>query len=185
MVYVSRTTSSHEITAEAVIIAMLKMASSAENAPIDMRMKAAFGWTHLATMCQHESQLDAASTIVSLLELAVARAASVDEQYRGFGGSEMDGIARDAAATATRYDDLMGAVTLLEQGRALILKQLGQHRADMDKIRGVAPELAERFHRLGKELNELTVRGSQAEMFEATAFGYRDSRTRWVHYQSL
>ena len=57
---------------------------------------------------------------------------------------QLKSIISDTAAIAIAMGDLEYAVTVLEQGRGIIVTHLGQYRADVTGAKALAPELAKR-----------------------------------------
>lgn len=71
------------------------------------------------------------------------------------------GVAVEAAALALEQGRPELAIRLLEQGRGVVFRQLGQLRAEVDDIQLVVPGLAEIFRSLSHQLEALAVTSSQ------------------------
>lgn len=131
--------------------------------PTAARIGAANVWRALAQKRAHPSELQAMKETLVLLDLAVVESASLEVHSRrlvdGNIFREAQGVASDAAALAIRANDLPLAVSLLEQGRSTIFKQLSNYRLAIDDVRRVSPELATRLIELGSELDALVIRG--------------------------
>lgn len=63
----------------------------------------------------------------------------------------------DAASHAIETDQLQGAVEILEQGRALMLTQLGNYRTSLDDLETANKELASRFRELSAAIEQSTL----------------------------
>lgn len=98
---------------------------------------------------------------LGLLDLAVAQGHSLETKQSSLSSDQTLQDARamavDAAALAIARGGTEIGVRLLEQGRNIIFRQFGQLRTQQLKdVRVVAPELAEKFTSLSRELETLT-----------------------------
>lgn len=141
---------------------MAREAANVDTAPTRMRLAAALTWMKFARISNDESVVEAASVSVNLFDLAVTRTASLEARYRRTSdGPELISLTQEAVAISIHSGDLSMAVTLLEQGRAVIFKQLGRYRTTVDKIREIKPEVAERFSQICCSLDGLVVNSGQ------------------------
>lgn len=140
------------------VIHLYREASSHVASPIGIRLIASMNWTLFSKhVFGGKSLLEAAQTRLALLDAAVACSSSLGNQYHRLSRlSDRAGI--EAATFAISRHDLRSAVTLLEQGRALIFAQLGRYRSVLGKLEGKHADLATRFGTISRELNNLVVR---------------------------
>lgn len=70
-------------------------------------------------------------------------------------------LGSEAATWAIQRGKLDRAVEFLEQGRSLLLAQIGRYRVKIDDIRQVDPDLANRFADLSRRLDASVVSDQQ------------------------
>lgn len=150
------------------------------SSPILDRLEAACKWGSEANEWKDSSGVEAHVEALRLLDLASAQGYSLEKKYvdlRMHGSvREVSAIAVNAAALALESGRSALAVRLLEQGRGVIFRQLGNLRAELDDIRLVDPHLADVFESLSKQLETLAVSSSQtdSEVSSAQALGVKD-----------
>ncbi|MFJ5680160.1 CHAT domain-containing protein [Streptomyces sp. NPDC093097] len=120
--------------------------------PLAVRLLAARTWGQAAAHAGADAEaLDGFAYAVGLLPRLAPRSLARTDQEERLRAST--GLASDAAALALRAGDPGRALTLLEQGRGLLLAQGVEDRADVSRLRAVAPVLAAEFERLRERLS--------------------------------
>ncbi|RNF88212.1 hypothetical protein EEJ42_41525 [Streptomyces botrytidirepellens] len=107
------------------------------------------GWLAMSAG-RAEAALTGYATAVELLPLLVTR--FLDRSDAEHWLKHYSGLAASAAAYALEAGDPERAVTLLEQGRGVLLDRAMSTRSALTDLRERAPELADRFQRLGAAL---------------------------------
>lgn len=127
---------------------------AAENpaAPLVTRLLAARVWGDAAARGGRDADaLDGYAYAVGLLPRIAPRSLGrADQEERLQVGP---GLASDAAAFALRVGDPGRALTLLEQGRAVLLAQGIDNRSQVSRVRDIAPALADEFERIRNQLS--------------------------------
>lgn len=118
---------------------------------------------------------EAAQTTLNLLDTAVARSSSLQNQYHQLARSPNQ-VATEAASFAIFHNRLQKAVEFVEQGRALIYAQLSRYRVVLGTLREEYPDLESRFASISKELDEIVVRNPQGGIASVT----EDPATRFA-----
>lgn len=110
------------------IINLVREATQASIASIENRIDAAVTWIILARRYEDASQLEATKEILNLLDLAVAESASLESLSNRLSKrasfKNVHGMGSYAAALAIKSGDCVLAVSLLEQGRSSIFRDL-------------------------------------------------------------
>lgn len=143
------------------IAAFLEEASQPGFSSNVSRLRAANQWRTFSRLFHHQSAMRAHLTALSLLDIAVSGTPSLEKRFTQLSTNQVVNNARcvasDAAALAVGQGDLPLAVALLEQGRMILFTQLRRYRTSLDDVKALAPELAERFTQLGRELDQAAV----------------------------
>ncbi|MFF9011992.1 CHAT domain-containing protein [Streptomyces sp. NPDC014870] len=121
-------------------------------ASISKRLLAARTWGDAAAAAGEDAEaLEGYAYAVGLLaRLAPRGLARADQEGRLIVGT---GLASDAAAFALRAGDPAAALTLLEQGRGILLAQGVESRGDLSRLRTADPALAAEFERVRDALS--------------------------------
>jgi tetratricopeptide (TPR) repeat protein len=127
-----------------------------ESAPTSQRITAARRWASHADG-NHESALEAYQCAINLLPRVATL--SLDLQSR----QEVltlysDGLARNAAACAIRCGHFEMAVEFLEEGRNTFWSQALHLRTPLNKLRGIAPNLAHKLQDVSRALEQGALR---------------------------
>lgn len=124
----------------------------------------ALEWAETAAELDDPSIMEAHTQILLLLDRVVAQSHSLEQQYLALlqtpSVQKARHVAVDAAALAIKGGRLELAVRLLEQGRSVVFRQLGQFRIQLADIKFVAPDLGERFTSLSRELEVAAIANS-------------------------
>lgn len=132
-------------------VAALRGASLVESAAPSTRIWACEALGQLSIQAgDWDEALQAFSYAVELLPLAAARNLQRGDQEHGLG--QFRGLAAEAAACALQQDDPERAVSLLEQGRGVLLGQALDFRSDLSDLRRQAPDTADHFIALREQL---------------------------------
>ncbi|MEU7034521.1 CHAT domain-containing protein [Streptomyces sp. NPDC046237] len=136
--------------AEAVRLA--RQAAQSPVASLAKRLLAARTWGEAAAAVGRDTEALAGYTYaVGLLpRLAPRGLERADQEDRLVAGT---GLASDAAALALRLGDPETALTLLEQGRGVLLAQGVESRGDLTRLRAADPALAAEFERVRDSLS--------------------------------
>lgn len=117
-------------------MALHKAASTHNPSRIEDRMQAAGLWRDQAALLDHGSQLDAYIVSLGILDAAITRSRSLEEQYSQLTSNNITALSKDVAvdgaALAISLGNLEIAVEMLEQGRATLFTQLGRYRTVLD-----------------------------------------------------
>ncbi|MEO3863683.1 CHAT domain-containing protein [Acrocarpospora sp. B8E8] len=125
----------------------LREAANSWSATPRIRIRAAAEWADAAVTAENmKSAHEALSLAVNLLGRLTPRRLNRSDQE--FELSHLPGLASDAAACALRAAGPEAALTVLEQGRGVLLQQALETRTDLTSLAAHAPEMAERFERL-------------------------------------
>ncbi|MGW2015075.1 CHAT domain-containing protein [Streptomyces sp. NPDC001927] len=129
-----------------------RQAAHSTIAPVSQRLLAARTWGDAAAAAGEDAEALAGYTYaVGLLsKLAPRGLARADQEGRLTGGT---GLASDAAAFALRAGDPSAALTLLEEGRGILLAQGVETRGDLSRLRAADPALAAEFERVRDALS--------------------------------
>jgi hypothetical protein len=119
------------------------------------RFRRAKRWIRAADLSQ--SPLEAYQAAIALLPRIVTL--DLDLRSRQALTSGIDGLARDAAASAIRSGEYGKAITFLEEGRSVFWSQALQLRTPLTELESKAPNLLKEFKRLSHALEQ----GSQRE----------------------
>ncbi|MGW6567799.1 CHAT domain-containing protein [Streptomyces sp. NPDC054975] len=124
-----------------------RQAAHSTAASLSKRLLAARTWGDAAAAAGEDAEaLSGYAYAVGLLpRLAPRGLARADQEDRLAGGT---GLASDAAAFALRTGDPLTALTLLEQGRGILLAQGVEARGDLSRLRAADPALAAEFERV-------------------------------------
>jgi tetratricopeptide (TPR) repeat protein len=110
----------------------------------------AFAAQHLAVLCTRAGETaaaaDAYSSALELLDLVAWRGLARDDQERAL--ADFPGLGPAAAATANELGDPDRALSLLEQGRGVLLSQVLEFRAEYQLLHEAEPALAAELHQI-------------------------------------
>jgi tetratricopeptide (TPR) repeat protein len=121
-------------------------------AAVDTRIDAARKWAGLAIYAADWPQALTASTAAMEL-LPILAWHGLDRQDQLHAVSAAAGVAADGAAVALRAGEPEAALTLLEQGRGILLSHAINARSDLSLVAQQAPELAWRMQQVRAELD--------------------------------
>lgn len=125
-------------------IGLFQAAAADRTSPMRVRVDAAHRWGRIAAAADlTELALDGFATAVELLPLLAAR--SFQRYDSEYWLSQYGGLASDAAALALEMGSPDRAIELLEHGRAVLISQALEFRADLSALRDRNPRLADRF----------------------------------------
>lgn len=160
----SRISVSNVLDESSKIIGLFREASTDVHARVLDRLSVALQWSKMAALLSDDSAMEAQAQTLLLLDNFVAQSYSMEQQYlsllRNPDVQEARQVAVDAAASAIARGRSELAVRLLEQGRNVVFRQLGQLRTQLDDIRVVVPTLERRFTGLRAKLERLSMRSS-------------------------
>ncbi|KAG0691935.1 CHAT domain-containing protein [Suillus ampliporus] len=111
----------------------LKAAANLVSGSLLFRLQASLRWVHNAVQHAHDTELEAYSTSMHLLDTYMSATASVSSRHNAMKDFPSS-LAVDAASCALRRGDVCHAVELLEQGRTLIWNQMARFRTPLDNL---------------------------------------------------
>jgi len=131
--------------------------------PYSLRcFKFARDWAFIARKYQHASVIIAYDTALGSLPQLAALSLDIKARHSALpSGSNV--LAREASQYAIENGKLEKAVEYLEVGRGVFWSQILQLRSPVDKLRDVAPRLADAFIRVSTELDEASHHISEVE----------------------
>ncbi|KAG1805634.1 CHAT domain-containing protein [Suillus variegatus] len=121
--------------ADSVSAAMhhLKVAANVVSGGLLSRLRASLLWVQHADQHKHDTQLEAYTTSMQLLDAYMSVTASVSSRHRAMKDFPR-ALAVDAASCALRSGDVCRAVELLEQGRNINWTQMTRLRTPLDGL---------------------------------------------------
>ncbi|MFJ9030420.1 CHAT domain-containing protein [Streptomyces sp. NPDC102274] len=132
-----------------------RIARSCAHSPVALsaaRLLAARAWGQASAKAGHHADaLDGYAYAVGLLPTIAPRSLARADQEARLSISE--GLASDAAALALNEGAAGRALALLEQGRAVLLAQGLENRADVSRLHDLGPALAAEFERIREQLS--------------------------------
>jgi hypothetical protein len=124
-------------------------------AAVDTRIGAARKWAGLAiSVADWPQALTASTAAIELLPILTWHGLDRRDQLHAV--STAVGVAADGAAVALRAGKPEAALTLLEQGRGILLSHAINARSDLSLVAQQAPELARRMRQVRAELDSST-----------------------------
>ncbi|KAJ7082497.1 CHAT domain-containing protein [Mycena epipterygia] len=120
--------------------------------PVSERCKAATSWAQHADKNNHNSALEAYETSVELLPQQAMLGLDIQSRRKALTLKSTIGLATNAAACASRLNEIGKAVELLEAGRSVFWSQALQLHASLDDLEAAHPKLAERIRNISKKL---------------------------------
>lgn len=153
------------------------------------RLSAALDWGSAAGRFHHGSELQSYTTALHLLDVALAQSQSLEIQYSTFSRNKTvrraHQLAVDAAAEAIAQDEPELAVQLLDQGRGILLRQLGRFRTALDDLREKDQVLADRFRFLSNQIGGIMLPSSKVPLKQGDDAFPEDDSARYVYVDSL
>lgn len=116
------------------------------------RLSAAREWGDLCRLHDPPQSLEAFRVVIELLSQVAGLEQTVQKRHSSL--MDISNLTMSAAATALDQNELGTAVEWLEQGRCFVWNQINQLRTPADSLRAQDPELAERFLRVSRALEE-------------------------------
>lgn len=139
-------------SAAAEAIDLWRSAAGIATGPASVRLSAAVSWAQFAvSLDDWHTALAGYQAAVGLLPLASWPGATAQERASALG--RYAELGRDAAACAIQAGQPERALELLEQGRGTFWSHALEARADLARLRAVAPELAERLDAIRRKLD--------------------------------
>ncbi|WP_405725088.1 CHAT domain-containing protein [Streptomyces sp. NBC_00028] len=146
----------------AAAVRVFREAAEMPTAQTRVRVAAGAAWGRLAAeLGDWDTAVAGLRLTVGLLGLRAPRELDREDQEREL--AEHTALASDAAACAIRLGDLPQAVTLLEQGRGILLGQALDARTDLTDLRRRDAALADRFREVCRHLDSPVPDPGQAD----------------------
>ncbi|KDR67646.1 hypothetical protein GALMADRAFT_130099 [Galerina marginata CBS 339.88] len=122
------------------------------------RLRAALDWAANSRHYHHKSLISAYVVSFRLLDHCFISRPTVQLQHKFLAGAEIPkSLASDAASAAIDAGELVVAVELLEQGRAILWSKIEGYRHPLDQLRQVDSELADQVEILSRQLEQLAL----------------------------
>lgn len=133
-------------------VTAFRQAAQAASAGPTSRCRSGMSWGRAAAdMAEWGEAVAGFRTAIEQLPLVAGRELSRGDQEHQL--SQFGGLATEAAAAALDNNDPVAAMTLLDQGRGILLAQALQVRTDLTELRQRKPNIADRFTTLRDELD--------------------------------
>lgn len=147
------------------VLSLLAEACAGEHGLPTVRVHCARLWASRAHRWNHPSALEANQTCLQALQVAITTPSAMEAQHARFLSEKAfimsRGVTFDAAALALDQQRVETAIELLEQGRGILLAQMGYFRTSLEDLRAVDADLADEFGRLSSLLETSTATKSQ------------------------
>ncbi len=140
---------------------------------LSQRLMTALNWVHPNhTMIDPPLRLHLYSESLSLLQMLITLRPGIDGQHKLLAAfPQIRTLAVDGAGEAIAAGELERAVSMLEQGRQVLLSSLQKYRTPLNELREVSPGLADELNSLSAGLDALS---STAAQWEALSYIRRD-----------
>lgn len=145
---------------EAAVATLYRDACHHTIGPLTTRFRTANLWIRFARERTHPSALEAYSTALDLLQTIVTAGKTLDSRHERL-LDRTKSLASDAAALAIEQRQLETAVELLEQGRGILLGQLGRYQTPLERLPVGGNQLPDEFMRLSSELETSIASGGR------------------------
>ncbi|TQM10794.1 CHAT domain-containing protein [Pseudonocardia kunmingensis] len=161
------------------VMRVAEAAARLPSAPASERLRACRYWGHVAAMRgRWDSAAQGFAEGVRLLPRVAARNLTRGDAEHQL--TTVDGVHLDAAACAVRAGDAAEAISVLEQGRGLLLSYALDARTERTDLHAAAPDLAEEVERLLEELDAVGEALPEEEADQAAALDHRHAlAARW------
>ncbi|KAJ3510864.1 hypothetical protein NLJ89_g4425 [Agrocybe chaxingu] len=133
-------------------IASFRRAATHPTGRPSTRLSTAREWGLLCRQHQPHQSLEAFRVAIELLSQVAGLEQTVQKRHRSL--MDISDLTMSAAAAAMDQNESGTAVEWLEQGRCLVWSQMNQLRTPADRLQVHDPELAERFLRVARALEE-------------------------------
>ena len=127
-----------------------------------MNTYCATAWAFHANKHRHPSAIEAYYAALSALPQLAALSLDIKTRQAALPPGS-NGLAREASRCAIQNGNLEKAVEFIETGRSVFWSQILRLRSPVDKLRDVAPQLADALIRVSTELDEASHRVSDIE----------------------
>jgi tetratricopeptide (TPR) repeat protein len=172
-------------------IVTYRRAASHVSSSISHRCKISATWARDADKRKHASALEAYETSIGLLPQLAMLGLNIDSRQRAMTLESNIGLAMDAAACASRLNEMGKAVQFLEAGRSVFWSQALQLHVPLDDLHAAHPELAKRVSDMVKEFehgshrevtsSRMSSRHHEEHMaLDAEDRHYREINSDWV-----
>jgi CHAT domain-containing protein len=133
------------------------------------RLTVAIRWIGLARQHHDNSVIRAFSMSLHLLECRLIFYPDVDSQQKFLATIHIPkSLASDAASAAIDAGDLVTAVELLEQGRAIIWSKMKGYRHPLDPLRQVNRQLADALENINAQLEQLALSSESGLLYNGS-----------------
>ena len=135
---------------------------------VPSRFRTSCEWSQVARLCRHSSTLPAYQTAISLMQQSLSFAPTLEVQHSRLVAMRdaYEQLPLDYASYLIQIGQLGQAIETLEQGRGLLWSEMRGLHTSIDQLRAVNLPLAETFAGVNRDLEALTVSGSQVIWME-------------------
>ncbi|KAJ7090002.1 CHAT domain-containing protein [Mycena epipterygia] len=133
-------------------VAAFREGSTYLPSPISRRLRTSVRWARDADKRNHDSALKGYEASIDLLPQHAMVGLDIQSRRKALKFSSTIGLASDAAAYASRNNEITKAVEFLEAGRSVFWSQALQLHTSLDDLQSAHPELAARISNISKQL---------------------------------
>ncbi|KAH9993132.1 CHAT domain-containing protein, partial [Russula compacta] len=150
------------------IMELFAIATTDTRADVPSRFPTSWLWTHAARSSRHPSTLTAYQTSISLMQQSLSFAPTLEIQHFRLVAmrDQYEKLPLDYASYLVQIGRLWQAIETLERGRGLLWSEMRGLRASIDQLRAVNLPLAEKFAAVNRDLEAVTISGSQLAWME-------------------
>ena len=150
------------------ILELFAVAVTDTSTDVPLRFRTSHKWCHVARLYSHPSTLLAYQIAISLMQESLSFAPTLKTQHSNLVAmrNAYEWLPLDYASYLIQIGQLGQAIEALEQGRGLLWSEMRGLRTSIDQLSAVNLPLAETFVGVNRDLEALTVSGSQVVWME-------------------
>ena len=158
------------------ILELFAVAVTDTRTDVPSRFRTSCEWTEMALDSRHPSTLTAYQTAISLLQESLSFAPTLEIQHFRLAAmrNQYENLPLDYASYLVQIGQLRQAIETLERGRGLLWSEMRGLRASIDELRTVNLPLAKKFAAVNRDLEAVTISGSQLVWMEDGLAGGRE-----------
>ncbi|KAH9986991.1 hypothetical protein BJV74DRAFT_988311 [Russula compacta] len=147
------------------IMELFAIAAADTRADAPSRFPTSYQWTQVARYLRHPATLTAYQTSIVLMQESLSFAPTLAIQHFRLVAmrDEYEKLPLDYASYLVQIGQLEQAIETLERGRGLLWSEMRGLRASIDQLRAVNLSLAEKFAAVNRDLEAVTISGSELE----------------------
>ena len=150
------------------ILELFAVAVTDTSTELPIRFRTSCEWSYAARGFRHPSTLPAYQTAISLMQQSLSFTPTLEIQHSRLVAmrNAYEQLPLDYAFYLIQIGQLRQAIETLEQGRGLLWSEMRGPHTSIDQLRAVNLPLAETFAGVNRDLEALTVSGSQVVWME-------------------